>query len=118
MCPSRYRRPPVGRTFVRAAALLAFLAQLALLFAAIGEGRRGIGYGEHVDQGGTSSHYVHDEALCAACQARTLHGVARTATQETPTPRPTSDVVATTPDSFLGRELDSTNLSRAPPTAT
>ena len=49
--------------------MLAFLAQLTLVLAGVSEGRAGLGYASHVDAGGTATHYSHDEAVCAACQA-------------------------------------------------
>src|SRR5256885_17220211 len=69
----RPRRPFFGR----AAAMLAFLAQLTLIVAGVGEGRARLGFASHIDPAGTSTHYAHDEAVCAACQARSLLGVAR-----------------------------------------
>ena len=106
-------RPIVGR----AAAILALVAQLALLVAGIGEGRGGVGYASHIDPAGTSAHYAHNEAVCAACQARSLHGAVRL---------PHPPAIATVPrqtapvdrlQSFLGSTVDRDNLSRAPPTA-
>ena len=70
--------PTAHRTiFVRAAAILAILAQLALGLSGLSEGKSGVGYHAHFDPGGTSTHYVHDEAVCASCQARSLHGDVR-----------------------------------------
>jgi hypothetical protein len=99
----------------RAAAMLAFVAQLALIGACLGEGRAGLGYGPHVDPGGTSTHYVHDEAVCAACQARTLHGVAAL-------PHPPAVIVQqrdpasiAVPESYRAAHDNSEHLSRAPP---
>src|SRR6185312_15895107 len=74
---SVHRNRPLARVFGQAAAILAFVAQVAVLAAGWVEGRDGVGYGAHFDRGGTSTHYVHDETLCAACQARSLHGIAR-----------------------------------------
>jgi hypothetical protein len=101
--------------FGRAAAIVALAAQLLLAIAGLGEGKAGIGYATHLDPGGTSSHYVHDDALCAACQARSLHGVARL---------PHPPAVATLPRqaapisrlaSYVDSSVDHQNLSRAPP---
>lgn len=95
--------------------MLALVAQLALAIAGFGEGRAGVGYAAHFDPGGTSTHYVHDEAVCAACQARSLHGLAKL---------PQAPMVASVPrqaapsdrlESYLGSILDQQHLSRAPP---
>src|SRR5438445_570102 len=107
----RSLRPLLGR----AAAMLAFVAQLTLVVAGLGEGRAGLGYASHIDPGGTSTHYGHDEAVCAACQARSLHGMARV-------PRPPVLVAAlremepiAVPESYLPADYGFENFSRAPP---
>lgn len=107
----RSSRPMLGR----AAAILAMVAQLALVIAGIGEGRTGVGYASHIDPSGTSTHYAHDEAVCAACQARSLHGVARL-----PHPplvlAPRSELAPiTAPESHHDSGADALHLSRAPP---
>jgi hypothetical protein len=95
--------------------MLALLAQLTLIVAGLGEGRAGVGYGPHVDPGGTSAHYVHDEAVCAACQARSLHGVAKVA-HALPPAAPRRELPAiNAPRSYRTADLNSENLSRAPP---
>ncbi|HEY2853834.1 MAG TPA: hypothetical protein VGJ18_13360 [Gemmatimonadaceae bacterium] len=104
-------RPIVGR----AAAILALVAQLALLVACIGEGRSGVGYASHIDPAGTAKHYVHNEAVCAACQARSLHGVVRPAHPPTIATIPRQTAPVDRLQSFLGSTIDRHNLSRAPP---
>jgi hypothetical protein len=95
--------------------VLAFAAQLMLLVAALGEGRAGVGYGPHIDPGGTSTHYVHDEAVCAACQARSLHGTARIARPPVlVAPLRQAEPIAT-PASYDPADHNFENLSRAPP---
>jgi hypothetical protein len=116
MRPITRRQQSVSRLFGQVAAIVAFVAQLGLLAAGLAEGRSGIGFGAHFDRGGTSTHYVHDESLCAACQARSLHGVARIP-QHAPIARPpAATAIAAAPASFVGREADFSNFSRAPPT--
>ncbi|HKO17209.1 MAG TPA: hypothetical protein VJU87_13305 [Gemmatimonadaceae bacterium] len=56
------------------AAVLAVVAQLAVVVAPIAEGREGVGAPAHVEAAGTHLHYSHNETTCAACQARLLHG--------------------------------------------
>ena len=105
-------RPILGR----AAAILALVAQLAILVACLGEGRSGVGYGPHIDPAGTAKHYVHNEAVCAACQARSLHGVARLPHAPTIATDPRQTAPVDRLQSFLGSTVDRHNLSRAPPT--
>jgi hypothetical protein len=115
MRPTTRRYRPFARLFGQAAAILAFVAQLAVLGAGLAEGRSGIGYGAHFDRGGTSSHYVHDESLCAACQARSLHGVARIPQHPPVATTPQATSVALAPTTLIGRDPDFNNFSRAPP---
>ena len=112
---SIHRNRPLARLFGQAAAILAFVAQVAVLAAGWAEGRDGVGYGAHFDRGGTSTHYVHDETLCAACQARSLHGIARIPQAPPPAVAPQAILVDAVPAPFFGRDRDTTNLSRAPP---
>ena len=66
---TRTRWAAVYRLF----AMLAVAAQCVLVLSAIGEGRAGVGQAAHVESSqNTTTHYAHDEATCAACQARTL----------------------------------------------
>lgn len=59
----------------RLLAVVAVVAQAAVVLSAIAEGRDGIGAAAHVEATGRSAtHYAHDEATCSACQARSLHG--------------------------------------------
>ena len=95
--------------------MLAFLAQLAIVVAGIGEGRAGIGYATHVDPGGTSTHYAHNEAQCASCQARSVHGVARPEHPPVVSSRPREVPAVTWLESYLDSSVDFQNLSRAPP---
>lgn len=104
-------RPLVGR----AAAILALVAQLALAIAGLSEGRAGVGYAAHIDPGGTSTHYAHNEAVCAACQARSLHGVVKL-------PHPPLVLAPrrelpqiTAPESHHDSGAHAQHLSRAPP---
>lgn len=71
------RVPRVVSRLYLFAAVLAAVAQLALVLAPLAEGRAGVGMGSHVEANGQASHHVHEEATCVACQARSLHGVAR-----------------------------------------
>jgi hypothetical protein len=59
------------------AALLAMVAQLAIVLAPLAEGRAGVGMGPHVESSSSHNpaHHTHDEATCVACQVRTMFGV-------------------------------------------
>ena len=105
------QRPLLGR----AAAVLALLAQLALAIAGFGEGRAGVGFGAHFDAGGTSTHYVHDEAICAACQARSLHGVVKRSPPPSVVVLPSQRIVVVRPESHQDPGHSRHNFSRAPP---
>ena len=117
MLASLLRNRPLARLVGQAAAILAFVAQLAVLGAGLVEGRDGAGYGAHFDRGGTSTHYVHDETLCAACQARSLHGVARIPQAPPTAVTPNAAAEPAELASFVGSEPVASNLSRAPPSA-
>jgi len=48
-------------------------AQLTLAIAPLTEGRDDR-MASHVEAGGAQSHYAHNDATCASCQARSIHG--------------------------------------------
>jgi hypothetical protein len=102
----------------RVAAMLALVAQLALVVAGFGEGTAGVGAQAHIDPGGTATHYVHDEALCAACQARSLHGLVRLPHPPTIAAQPRQTAAVDRPESYLDSALPLQHLSRAPPSRT
>lgn len=54
-------------------ALLAMAAQLVVAVAPLAEGRDGR-MASHVEATGAQGHYSHNDATCAACQARSIHG--------------------------------------------
>jgi hypothetical protein len=68
-------------------ALLATTAQLAVAFSPLLEGREGRAT-VHIEAGGAQKHVVHDDATCAACQARSIHGT---------TPRPAAPLIKSAP---------------------
>jgi hypothetical protein len=55
-------------------AAVAFAAQLVVALVPLAEGRFGRTMSAHVESGSTKGHYAHNEATCAACQARSIHG--------------------------------------------
>jgi hypothetical protein len=58
---------------LRLLALVAMSAQLVVAFAPLAEGHDS-GMASHVESGGSPAHFVHNEATCPACQARSIHG--------------------------------------------
>ena len=54
--------------------MLAMVAQLGVALAPLAEGRQGRSMSSHVEAPGAHGHYTHDEATCAACQARSIQG--------------------------------------------
>jgi hypothetical protein len=54
-------------------ALIAMAAQLVVAMAPLAEGRDR-SMASHVESTGTKGHYTHNDATCAACQARSIHG--------------------------------------------
>jgi len=63
------RRGPWLSTLI---ACLAIAGQLTVAFAPLAEGREGR-MASHVEANGSVAHFVHDEAKCIACQARSMH---------------------------------------------
>ena len=55
--------------------VLVMTAQLVVAFAPLAESRDRR-MDSHVEAGGAQTHHAHNEAKCAACQARSIHGPA------------------------------------------
>jgi hypothetical protein len=53
-------------------ALIAIAGQLTVALAPLAEGREGR-MASHVEANGSRAHFVHDEAKCVSCQARSMH---------------------------------------------
>jgi len=112
----RTTRRPLERALLgRVAAILALVAQLALAIAGLGEGQTGVGSVAHFDPGGTSAHYVHNEAVCAACQARSLHGDARLPHPQVVAAPPRQSAPVDRLESVNESAVHQQHLSRAPP---
>jgi len=71
---SRLKRNPLTLVI----ALLALIAQVTVALSPLAEGRRP-GMASHVESDGVKLHYAHNEATCASCQARSIHGTPRAA---------------------------------------
>src|SRR5262244_2334714 len=76
-------------------AFLALIAQVTVALSPLAEGRRP-GMASHVESGGVKLHYAHDEATCASCQARSIHGTPRVAAVPLPPSTEVSADVSTT----------------------
>lgn len=93
---------------------LVLTAQLVVAFAPLAESRDRR-MDSHVESGGAQTHHAHDEAECASCQARSIHG---------PTAPPTVSIVAETSpreaivaesDRIVASDTHSLSSPRAPP---
>ena len=71
-------RPKRRQPLTLVIAFLALIAQVTVAMSPLAEGRRP-GMASHVESGGVKLHYAHDEATCASCQARSIHGTPRAA---------------------------------------
>jgi len=65
---------PARRWLYTAFALLAFTAQAVVALLPLAEERFERTLSAHVEQTGTRGHTSHNEATCAACQARSIQG--------------------------------------------
>lgn len=63
-----------GRRFFVFFAVLAMFAQSVVAVLPLAEGRTAR-MSSHVESNGSPSHFTHNEADCAACQARSIHAV-------------------------------------------
>jgi hypothetical protein len=75
MVPARLRHR-IGQWLSTTTAMVALVAQLGVSLSPLGEGvprgKATVSAGAHVETGGTSAHYAHNEATCAVCQARSV----------------------------------------------
>ena len=67
-------KPTLRSTWFTIIAIFAMAVQLAVALAPLAEGRDGRSMSAHVESAGTRGHYTHDDATCASCQARSIHG--------------------------------------------
>lgn len=72
--PSRRSASRHGWLFV-VVALWAMATQVVLAAVPLLEGRDGR-LASHVESGGAKGHFSHNDATCASCQARSIHGTA------------------------------------------
>src|SRR5204862_5898741 len=107
--------PQLARWLSSIGAVIAIVAQLSLALAPFGEARERSSTAAHVELGGTSTHYAHNDATCAVCQARSLQALsARTPDALLTGPIGAITIVAVA-DRFIAAELHSLSNPRAPP---
>jgi hypothetical protein len=95
-------------------AFLALIAQVSVALSPLAEGRRP-GMASHVESGGVKLHYAHDEATCASCQARSIHGTPRASAVPLPTATEVAAAVPTTLVRIDAADRFSQDNPRAPP---
>ena len=69
--------PTLRSTWLTFIAVFAMAVQFVVALAPLAEGRDGRSMSAHVESSGTRGHYTHDDATCASCQARSIHGTTR-----------------------------------------
>jgi hypothetical protein len=114
LAPSRLKYR-LARWLLSIGAVVAGAAQLSVALAPLGEAREGRSTAAHVEVGGTATHYAHNDATCATCQARSLQGMAA----RTPATLLDRAILAmaygVAPERFAAADLSSHNGPRAPP---
>jgi hypothetical protein len=118
MVTRRRTRETVIRWLYAIGVVAAFISQLTVAFSPLVEAREGQGFGAHVEQGGTSSHYAHNDATCVTCQARTLTGPLP---EHEPVPAPTRIAAAPIPRTVaaaIAADVANPKNPRAPPSKT
>jgi len=106
---------PLSRWLTSIGAIVAIVAQLSVAFAPLVEAREGASTAAHVEFGGTSTHYAHNDATCAVCQGRLLQGLAPRPAAQTPTGTLSAMPLTEASDRFRSPELLSRHNPRAPP---
>ena len=114
MIPHFRIHTPKRGWFFTVIAMLALTAQIAVALAPLGENRER-SMAAHVESGGATGHFTHDDATCAACQARSIAG-----TTHAPTPSPVArthavSVAIASVDRTHSSEFHLHRNSRAPP---
>jgi len=100
--------------FFAVIALLATTAQIAVALAPLAESREGRAT-VHVESGGTPRHYQHNDATCAACQARSIHSPATRAELPLIETEPHAIVAAANVEHVASADLNPSAHPRAPP---
>jgi len=118
MVTRRRSRETVIRWLYAIGVVAAFVSQITVAFSPLVEAREGPGFAAHVERGGTSSHYAHNDATCITCQARTLTGPTERP-DTTPTPNSvTATPIARTIAAAIAADVANPKNPRAPPSKT
>jgi hypothetical protein len=95
-------------------ALVATIAQVVVAVAPLAEGRDGR-FASHVESTGTRGHLAHNDATCASCQARSIHGtISRESAPSLPDAKARTAFVATA-TWMVATAFRSQESPRAPP---
>ena len=89
--------------------------QLVVALAPLAEGREGRSMSAHVESSGTRGHYTHDDATCASCQARSIHGTTPRAADPLPVVRREFALIADRAEIDAAASLYTPANPRAPP---
>ncbi|MGH7619413.1 MAG: hypothetical protein ACREPM_19520 [Gemmatimonadaceae bacterium] len=95
-------------------AMLATTAQLVVALSPLLEGREDR-LTAHVEAYGAHGHVSHDDATCAACQARSIHGTAPRAAAPVVASEPHLTVAATNVERIDSADVRTSTNPRAPP---
>jgi len=107
-------RPKCRHPLTLVIAFLALIAQVSVALSPLAEGRRP-GMGAHVESDGVKLHYAHNEATCASCQARSIHGTPRSADVALPPSSEVATTVASARVRVVAADRFSQDNPRAPP---
>ena len=107
-------RPKRRHPLTLIVAFVALIAQVAVALSPLAEGRRPE-MASHVESGGVKLHYAHNEATCASCQARSIHGTPRAADVGLPPAVGVATLVATANVRVVTADRFSQDNPRAPP---
>ena len=106
-------RPTRRHPLTLVIAFLALIAQVTVAMSPLAEGRPGMG--AHVESSGVKLHYAHNEATCASCQARSIHGTPRAADVSLPPSNEVATAVASAQVRVVAADRFSQDNPRAPP---
>jgi hypothetical protein len=95
-------------------ACLAIVAQLGVVLSPLGEAQK-TSTASHVEPGGQQSHYAHNDADCAVCQARLHQGFAPRVPELPSTDAVSTPAVVHTVERLLALDFFSPASPRAPP---
>ena len=109
------RTPTLRSTWFTLIAVFAMAVQLVVALAPLAEGRDGRSMSAHVESSGTRGHYTHDDATCASCQARSIHGTTARVADPLPSVQREHTVVANRAETHASSSHYTPANPRAPP---